>query len=183
MVQPIWNTVASVLWVNPVCILYDIDLQGRDERQHHGKDVITKSRRFNNLYVSGVVLVSLVMIYFLFSLFACAHYHKRDTQIINTYRKRNKKVKDMSKSQKKQYDQHRHAKERMTLFACGCFMAPVKIMTILSAISAFFLYPYVKQKKTNSLFILFSVLLSPSLFMFSITTVFLIANSRTNYYY
>ena len=87
----------------------------------------------------------------------------------------------MTTVEKKRHFQHLHSKDRMRWYACDPMSRNIKIITILSTIGAFFLRPYVKEKKTTSLFTLLAVLLTPMLFIFSASLLFLIGNTPTYY--
>lgn len=158
-----------------VFLLYQDVMKNKDTR---GKEPLQNNDRLYRNYYTAIFLLLMFFLYIVFSLFACAYYSVKDMQLVRTYRPLNKKVKEMSSLQKKNYYDFKHAKTRMTLYGCGPWRAALKVWTLVSSVLAFFLYPYTKEKKQIALFIFLVILMTPMIIIFSMMIVFILSDVR-----
>lgn len=169
--------IAALLYIFLMTLVYK-DVMKDDST---GVNKIQNNRQLDIFFRSSLVILLFATVYVVYTLFACAYHYNRDLQTLHTFKTIHKKVKDMTTVERKRHYQHQHAKNRLKWYACGPLSRNIKIITILSTIAALFLRPYVKEKKTTSLFILLAILLTPVLFMFSASLLFLIGNTPTYY--
>lgn len=108
-----------------------------------------------------------IHVFVFFHLLVCWMNARKDQDILRNYKPLSKKVKNMTRQQKKHWKQGNDALWREKYLFCQYNGA--KIVSILSVlIATFVVYPYAKKERSVLLFILLVVLLLPLIFLTSL---------------
>ena len=126
-----------------------------------------------NQFFSLLTIITIGMfVYVPITLVLCS---KEDEKLLLHYKPSTKKVKDMTKQQKKYRKIRQGAKWRQKYYACRYTF--VKVILFVSTIMSVLLYPYAKKKKSMPIFVLLVVVCLPFFLMMSAT---LVLSAHTN---
>jgi hypothetical protein len=138
----------------------------------------------NVVYFSTMIVSGVIVLYMFLSPFVCMR-HKQDIQIIKKYKPLTKKVKDMTPKQKQYRKTGETAKERYWMYSCDPKTTFFKLWFFVSTLMALVLYPYTKKKQNVPLFVLLLIALTPLFIVVSgamASSLWLLAQTPILYY-